>query len=858
MIRSLCTLILQLTTVLTCFGQCEAWLPTDGVPGVNGRVNAMVVWDAPNATPPGPWLVVGGEFTQAGDKAVNNIAAWNGQEWIALGSGMTGAAATGTVSVKSLAVFGGQLIAGGHFLNADSAACNHLARWDGAAWRSLGTGISGGQVPHVSAMCADANNLYVGGSFTAVDGVAATYIASWNGAAWSALGAGVDGPVRALLPDSGGVIAGGEFSRSGSTILSLIGRWGSGQWSAMGAGFSSQFGSPRVAALSRYGSLIVAGGSFTLSGATPLNRLAKFENGAWVQMPSFPDGEVLSLEQIGGDLYAAGSFSSPFTRVARFDGISWVALGAIGLVGTSPTINAVCAFGGRVIVGGAFSRFGQRSTLNIGEWTGALWRSLGTGFDAPVRSFASVDSCLNIGGGFFHAGAGDAEFIAQWCGTGAPVPVLPGVAFSDTRVPVVSALLALPSGGIAVGGTFNRAAGISVGNVAAYDPWRVLGNGLTASSGSGGVYTFVNWRNQLIAGGFFAGAAYNGIARYDGANWQAINFGTNGNVNALAVLGEDLIAGGTFTTASGVPANRIARWTGTAWQAMAGGFNGAVNALYVHNGQLYAAGAFTTPSRIARWDGTAWQPLGAGLDNAGNALAVCGSDLIAGGQFTQAGAAPASRIAAWNGSAWRPMGAGVNGTVYALSGHRSELAVGGDFTLAGGRPAAYFARWTNAAAPWIVAGPSDQNVTEGSVLSLSTSTADGYSRTGEIVRWLRDNASVQDGPAGASVGGGVVSGASTRGLTITSVRASDAGMYRCVIEHPCGTVQSTAAAVIVSAQPCPCTADFDASGGIDGSDVEAFFIAWEAADPGADADCSGGVDGADVETFFRGWEAGGC
>jgi alpha-amylase len=55
-----------------------------------------------------------------------------------------------------------------------------------------------------------------------------------------------------------------------------------------------------------------------------------------------------------------------------------------------------------------------------------------------------------------------------------------------------------------------------------------------------------------------------------------------------------------------------------------------------------------------------------------------------------------------------------------------------------------------------------------------------------------------------------------------------------------------------------CPADFNEDGGVDGTDVEAFFTAWEAGDESADVNFDGGVDGADVETFFAAWEAGGC
>ncbi|MBX3409156.1 MAG: hypothetical protein KF859_04650 [Phycisphaeraceae bacterium] len=56
----------------------------------------------------------------------------------------------------------------------------------------------------------------------------------------------------------------------------------------------------------------------------------------------------------------------------------------------------------------------------------------------------------------------------------------------------------------------------------------------------------------------------------------------------------------------------------------------------------------------------------------------------------------------------------------------------------------------------------------------------------------------------------------------------------------------------------PCVADFNQDGGVDGADVEAFFLSWEAGDTPADVNQDGGVDGADVEYFFVQWEAGGC
>ena len=56
----------------------------------------------------------------------------------------------------------------------------------------------------------------------------------------------------------------------------------------------------------------------------------------------------------------------------------------------------------------------------------------------------------------------------------------------------------------------------------------------------------------------------------------------------------------------------------------------------------------------------------------------------------------------------------------------------------------------------------------------------------------------------------------------------------------------------------PCPADFNLDGGIDGQDIEAFFMAWEAGAAVADTNGDGGIDGSDVATYFISWESGGC
>jgi hypothetical protein len=77
------------------------WRDGFGYPGLNGQVRALSVYNGE--------LIVSGQFSVAGGVSANNIAAWDGSAWSALGAGIGGFA------VNALAVFNSQLIVGGEF-----------------------------------------------------------------------------------------------------------------------------------------------------------------------------------------------------------------------------------------------------------------------------------------------------------------------------------------------------------------------------------------------------------------------------------------------------------------------------------------------------------------------------------------------------------------------------------------------------------------------------------------------------------------------------------------------------------------------------------------------------------------------
>ncbi len=111
-------------------------------------------------------------------------------------------------------------------------------------------------------------------------------------------------------------------------------------------------------------------------------------------------------------------------------------------------------------------------------------------------------------------------------------------------------------------------------------------------------------------------------------------------------------------------------------------------------------------------------------------------------------------------------------------------------------------------------------------------------------------------PFAASAGGEAL------GVTTPGVNSAPRGLAHLpqgtVLQHDAAVNVDMHSMILVGALTPRCPADFNGDGGVDGGDVDAFFVSWEAGDPSADVNFDGGVDGGDVDTFFVAWEAGGC
>ncbi len=422
--------------------QCEPrWHPFDpstaGVPGVEGAVYDVTMWDPDGPGPMTARLVVGGWFTVAGRVLANNIAVYDPAtgEWSALGSGMS-------ERVYALAVLpNGDLVAGGSFTTAGGVSVNRIARWNGLSWSALGSGVEGQSNTAVYALTVLPNgDLVAGGWFTSAGGVPANRIARWDGSSWSTLGSGMNGTVRALtvLPN-GDLVAGGLFTSAGGVPANRVARWNGSSWSALGSGVSMEglyFADVYALAVLPNGDL-VAGGNFTTAGGVPANRVARWNGSSWSALGSGVEGQGQSSTNVfalavlpNGDLVAGGRFTSaggvPANNIARWNGSLWSAMGS-GMYSVGPysgsVVNALAMLpNGDLVAGGwIWMIVGGMPVNNIVRWNGSSWSALGSGLNL-IRGTPRGVYALNVlpngdllvGGGFEASGSVVAPFIARW------------------------------------------------------------------------------------------------------------------------------------------------------------------------------------------------------------------------------------------------------------------------------------------------------------------------------------------------------------------------------------------------------------------------------------------------------------
>jgi hypothetical protein len=721
----------------------ENWDARFGVvPGVNGTVNAVVS--------SGSAIYIGGRFTAIGSVSATNLAQWDGAQWAPLGAGVDGTVLAIAVSAN------GDVYAGGTFSAAGGVSATNIAKWDGANWASVGIGAENGVSSRVYAIATSGGDVYVGGSFSKAGSTNTRGIAKWNGSSWSALGSGISGSlqeVKAIAVSGGNVYVGGTFDHAGGVSVNYIAKWDGNNWSALGGG-SANGVQGTVTGIATDGMDVYVVGAFERAGGptgVAAVHVARWNGATWSGLgagvgedaPTVPS--VSTVVATSGTVWVGGNFQVASgvraSRIAKWDGTSWSAFSSgIGGTASGTTVNAIAVSGNSTYVGGVFPFAGGVSASNLAKWDGNNWSAISVG------GLNTVSGAIAVSGSLVYVAAGNTAsepYFVKWNGSQwSAVDNSVSNQFLGSQGLVSLSAIAINGTNIYVGGSgFTNIGGVKANGIVKWDGtrWSALGSGLSDGPfGQVRVNAIAIRGTDIYVGGVFTnagGTMVNNIARWDGNNWSALGSGVSGvgfsgpSVNALAISGTNLYAGGSFSTAGGISARSVAKWDGNNWSALGDGVGsifsaGTVNALAIRGNDVYVGGSFghvgadfggVTANNVAKWNGTNWSALADGITGGFQAgvltLAIHPSGILyAGGQFTTAGSGNATNIAKWDGTAWSTLGAGagINGReqsdlidqgvmTMALAG--ADLYVGGVFTMAGGKRSTYFAHWTETNLP---------------------------------------------------------------------------------------------------------------------------------------------------------------
>lgn len=376
-------------------------------------------------------LYVVGGFDRAGNVGAANVARWDGTNWWSLGGDTSKGMSPSLDFVQSLCLvpasgsIPGGLYAGGLFSNAGKTNANAIAYFDGTQWNALGSGVSGwfSSSTRVNAIATDGTFVYAGGSFTnagAYTGVGG--LAEWDGNNWSPLGNGVDFTVNALAADAfGSLWVGGAFTNISNAGFSQgLAIWSSG-WFTIGpvAGTNAIVN----ALVYDGGTRVYMGGQFYSVNGVVATNIAYYDynDGLVHALGLGLNNKVSALASGNGKIYAGGTFTqsgaTALNHIAQWDGSSWSALGS-GLTG-SGTVNVlgIAVAGTNVYVGGQnFTNASGVIVSNLAVWNGASWSALGSGteFGRNCMALAASGNDLYAGGNFNWAGDKPAQFVAHW------------------------------------------------------------------------------------------------------------------------------------------------------------------------------------------------------------------------------------------------------------------------------------------------------------------------------------------------------------------------------------------------------------------------------------------------------------
>ena len=639
-----------------------AWQPGDSILGLDGAAYAMAHWDPDGPGPQPAVVVVGGQFTVAGDQVANNIALYDPalQRWSALGAGV--GERVNAIVVRNGAV-GGPLVVG---TNAGVRA------WNGTTWQPLGLTFNS-PVNHLVELAN--GDLVAGGAFGLVGGSAINSLARWDGSQWLALGnptmpSSIGSILGLAVLPNGDLVAGGSFSLVGGVACNNIGRWDGTTWHPLGAGSPT----PVLGLVATPAGEVVAIGGFGISPGT----VARWDGVSWQVMPPTPSSTTFPVAPVGNDGVLFRSNAALWLQ----DAGGWSQLA--GWTGSADVRCALLLPNGDALVGGAFAFFDGKNAWRVAIRRNGVFEATNSGGVGTVQTAVPSGDGGYLVGGTFRVGGMPLANLAHFDGvTWTRVPV-PGTLVSDIVVRDDGSLLL--SGVFSLGGTQHTLLRWQNG-VATAVPLPLGTFASVLAEGQGATWVATNLAGLV------------GVARFDGTFLVPLPFAEDGLLSDLVELPNgDLVLAGQFQTSS---PSQLLRWDGHQLAPIPGAPGGTTMLAVAANGDLLVGGQLTAPfSSVARWDGTTWHALGALSLNGALSLDVLpNGDVVLGQRLSMLPLT--TRIQRWDGQQWTVLGE-ARGSARVVWSPAGELAAFGDFTRVDSTVAALFTRLQSSCAATVL------------------------------------------------------------------------------------------------------------------------------------------------------------
>jgi hypothetical protein len=531
-----------------------------------------------------------------------------------------------------------------HYAALNDKAASVLSDW-GVDFKD-GSSIDGA---HVFAVASLGTDLYVGGNFKTIrqdnQVISVNHIAKFNTITrkWSALGDGVQGgdnynpyspAVSAIHTVGNKVYIGGSFSRAGNITVSNLAVWDTDvkQWNDVGGGvintqkeFGSFYDSPVIAIRSK-GDSIFVGGFFTqVGGNKTMKNIACYntKSNRWFPLGNGLNKGVWCIEISGKSLYAGGSFTksgednsqNELKLIAEFslESGTWSEMGGSMLLKFPPPINIdgeqlgfqvndIEVHGNDVYVGGFFMSPGtlidiitsKLVTPGIARWNISEKKWYAVQWDSQIKSTQEID----ISGFKFSITITEGNLITSLlfdaanrlhCTSGYVKDILSTQTFEEYKYRIIDVaqkkllkdhrIYGVPTVAMAridesifIAGRFVQVGDFIEHCVAESKNLSLLPDfGSPLSGGFANVKALAVRGDDLYVGGSFTKAGNllnNNFAVFNrkSKQWKSVAQGITGigilttQVNALEVVGDSVIIGGYFSTAGTIPAYCTAIW----------------------------------------------------------------------------------------------------------------------------------------------------------------------------------------------------------------------------------------------------------------------------------------------------------